>query len=83
MTYKRKTNIMKLTQTIIGKLTSDRTMRLKVAVALNFSEQWTDRLITANKDNGPLTTAKSIKVIREETGLEDSQILEEETVAVK
>lgn len=68
---------MKLTQTIIDKLTSDRTMRLKVAVGLNFSEQWTDRLIAANKDNGPLTTAKSLQVIRQETGFEDSQILGE------
>lgn len=70
---------MKLKQTIIDDLITDRNFRLKIAVALNFSEQWTDRLIAANKDNGPLTTAKAVLVIKEEKGLNDSQILEEVT----
>lgn len=70
---------MKLTQTAIQRLLSDRAFRLKVAVALDFGEQWTDRLISANKSNGPLTTIKALQVIREELELTDSEILEEET----
>lgn len=70
---------MKLKQTIIERLQKDRIFRVKIADALGFTEVWIDKLIGTNKDNGPLTTIKSILVIREETGLSDSQILEEET----
>lgn len=68
---------MKLSQQAIGEL-SEREPRLKLALALSFTELWIDKLIDANKNNGPLTTAKALQVIREETGLDDSQILEEE-----
>lgn len=57
--------------------------RLKLALALGFSEQWINRLIRANKSNGPLITVKSMQVIREETGLTDSEILQEEIEPVK
>lgn len=53
--------------------------RLKLALAMGFSEQWINKCIDANKQNGPLTTATALKAIREETGLTDSEILEEET----
>jgi hypothetical protein len=55
-------------------------IRLKLALALGFSETWIRSLIADNKENGPLTTAKALQVIREETGLDDSQILEEDAV---
>lgn len=71
---------MKLKQTIIDMLIANRSLRLSVALGLGFGEVWTDRLIAANKDNGPLTTAKSLQVIKQETGLVDSEILEEEKV---
>lgn len=74
---------MKLKQTIITRLQSDRLFRLKLADGLSFTEVWIDKLILANKDNGPLTTAKAIQVIRQETGKSDSEILEEEVLAVK
>lgn len=51
-------------------------IRLKLALGLAFSETWVRSLIAANKDNGPLTTAKSLQVIREETGLVDDDILD-------
>lgn len=35
------------------------------------------RWISENQENGPLTTASCLQVIREETGLDDSQILED------
>jgi len=70
---------MKLRQKILTNLAADRPFRLKVAVALDFSEQWIDRLIDANKDNGPLTTAKALQIIREELGLTDFEILEEDS----
>lgn len=69
---------MKLKQSIIDRLQKDRLFRAKIADALDFTEVWIDRLIIANKDNGPLTTVKSVIVIRQETGFTDSEILEEE-----
>lgn len=68
---------MKLTKAVIKKL--DTTRRLKLAIALGFSEQWINRLVDTNKNNGPLTTIKALQLIREETGLTDAEILEEST----
>lgn len=69
---------MKLTQKALTKIDQPDT-RLRLALGLSFSETWIRSLIAANKDNGPLTTAKAIQVIKQETGLTDSEILEEET----
>jgi hypothetical protein len=44
---------------------------------LGFSEVWITKVIKANKPNGPLTTAAAIKVIEQETGMSQEQILEE------
>ena len=68
---------MKLTEKAIAALSSRDTV-LKLALALGFTEVWIDRLIRKNKENGTLTTAKALQVIREETGLSDQEILEEE-----
>jgi hypothetical protein len=70
---------MKLTRKAIKGI-KDHGARLKLALALGFSEQWIVRVIGANKSNGPLTTATALKVIRQETGLKDAEILEEEPV---
>lgn len=66
---------MKLTAKAIEALT--REVRLRLVLKLDFSELWVNKLVEANKDNGPLTTAAALAVIREETGLTDNDILEE------
>lgn len=66
---------MKLTTKTIDALS--RPIRLRLALELRFSEQWINSLVEVNKDNGPLTTARALQVIREETKLEDSEILED------
>lgn len=71
---------MKLTRKAI-KAIDKQDIRLKLALALGFSEQWIIKVIGANKANGPLTTAASLKVVRQETGLTDSEILNEERVS--
>jgi hypothetical protein len=71
---------MKLTRKAI-KAVDKQDIRLKLALGLGFSEQWIIKVIDSNKQNGPLTTAKALQVIREETGLTDSEILEEEKVS--
>jgi hypothetical protein len=70
---------MKLTRKAIKGI-KDQAARLKLALALGFSEQWINRVITSNKANGPLTTAAALKVIREITGMKDEEILEAQPV---
>jgi hypothetical protein len=67
---------MKLTEQAINGINNRKSI-LALALALGFKEQWTTRIVQTNKENGPLTTAKALQVIKEETGLEYSQILEE------
>lgn len=73
---------MKLTRKAIKGI-KEQTARLRLALALGFSEQWIIKVIGANKSNGPLTTALALKVIREETGLTDAEILQEEIETAK
>lgn len=47
-----------------------------MALALGFTETWVRGLLAKNKENGPLTTIAAIKVIQQETGLTQSEILE-------
>lgn len=69
---------MKLTQKALDAINNRKTI-LSIALAMDFSELWVNKLIEANKDNGALTTAKALSVIKEETGLTTEQILEQET----
>jgi hypothetical protein len=66
---------MKLSNQAIEAI-SERPVVLRLALALGFSERWILRVIGKNKKNGPLTTIAAIQIIREETGLLDSEILE-------
>lgn len=70
---------MRLKESIIEQLQANRVLRLKVAIDLEFSELWIERLIRANKDNGPLTTARALQTIREDLKLTDADILETAT----
>ena len=74
---------MKLSNQAIEKLKEARDSRLRLCSKLGFTEVWIDKLIGKNKINGPLTTVSALEVIREETGLGNSEILVEETVHPK
>jgi hypothetical protein len=58
------------------------TTRLKNRLALEMDKSvyTVDRWLSDNEENGPLTLAKSLQLIKEETGLPTEQILEEDTV---
>lgn len=73
---------MKLSKKAIKAIDKAET-RLKLALGLSFSETWIRSLIADNRNNGPLTTFKALEVIRQETKLEDSEILEAEKVSAK
>jgi hypothetical protein len=72
---------MKLTEKAIAAI-SNRSVVLQLALGLNFTELWINKLIEANKDNGPLTTIKAIGIIKQETGFTQDEILESESETV-
>jgi hypothetical protein len=67
---------MRLTKKAIKRIKSTQT-RLRLALALGFSEQWIIKLIDQNKDNGPLTTIKAVQFIMSETSMGQEEIVEE------
>lgn len=69
---------MKLSNIALTRI-SERKILLALALSLDFTEQWMRRVIENNKENGPLTTAKALMTIKEQTGLGDAEILEEGT----
>lgn len=68
---------MKLTQKAIDALKSNKRARARLQLDMDKSEYTVNRWISENDHNGSLTTAAALKVIREETGLDDGEILEE------
>lgn len=64
---------MKLTKSVLKEINIPKT-RMKLGLALDCSERTIARYIDEGSDN--LTKAAALKVIREETGLTDEQILE-------
>ncbi len=66
---------MKLTKLALDKINNPLVIA-ELQKGLGFSELWIKRLILHNRINGPLTTFAALEVIRRETGLEDSKILE-------
>lgn len=71
-----KIKYMKLTQKAITKLKRNKRARARLQLELDKSEYTINKYIQENDDN--LTKAAALKVIREETGLKDKEILEEE-----
>lgn len=68
---------MKIKRKILEKINASTKLKTQLALALNKSVFSIQRYIDENDDN--LTKASVLKVIREELGLSDSQILEEST----
>lgn len=68
---------MKLSAVALDKINITKT-RLRLALELGYTERWISRLIKDNDPNNDLTLSSSLKIIREETGLTDDQILETE-----
>lgn len=65
---------MQLTQIALNKIKNPR-VRARLVIALGVTDQSIMNYIKDNRDE--LTKAAALKVIREETGLTDKQILEE------
>lgn len=67
---------MRITQNIIDRIKKDVRTKNLLALALNRSVMTVTRWIDTNDDN--LTKAAALKVIREELGVTDDEILEAE-----
>lgn len=52
-------------------------VRLALAVALNVGEKSIQNLIGRNTNNGKLTSVAAMQIIKEKTGLKESQIIED------
>ena len=68
---------MKIKNLIIMAIRGNTNLRKRLKETLDISEPTLYRLITENNSNDDLTKAAALKVIREELGLTDSEILEE------
>jgi len=55
--------------------------RLKLALALKVSERWISKILETNPDDNLLTKAVAMKIIKKETGLRQSEILEASEVS--
>jgi hypothetical protein len=73
---------MKLKAEVINAIQGDVQLILKLAIALQCGQQWVGRLLKANKDNGPLTTAAALHVIMTELKLGQEQVLEDSVGAL-
>lgn len=67
---------MKLKKIVLMAVKGDRTIRRRLKEVLGISEPTLYRILSENDDD--LTKAAAMQVIREETGLSDSEILEAE-----
>lgn len=68
---------MKIKNLIIMAIRGNTAIRKRLKDTLDISEPTLYRLLTENNENDDLTKAAALKVIREELGLTDSEILEE------
>jgi hypothetical protein len=73
---------MKLTQKAIQAIHKP-DVRRELTVALRCTDQTIVRYINRNADNGDLTKAAAMEVIRKWTKMTNEEILEEETVATR
>jgi len=73
---------MRLSQKAIVAINESTECRRELSYQLEKATTTIWRWITANDENGPLTTVKAIEIISETTNLSQDEILETKTVKV-
>jgi len=68
---------MNLTNQVIEILRENMALRNRIAIELDCSEQTIRRWLNENEPDGDLTKASALKIISEETGLTNEEILTE------
>lgn len=79
-TIQVKYKAMKIKQSVLDQIKGN--SRLRLALALNCSEQWIIKLMEKNQPNGPLTLIAALNAISEETGLTQDEILEADSKVI-
>lgn len=69
---------MIIKQEVIDNIKEDKRLKAQLCAVFNKHFGTVERWINMNIDNGPLTTTAAMKIIKEETGLSEEQILEQE-----
>lgn len=67
---------MRLSKECIEHISNTQKTRLKIAMVLGISEDWVKRLIKKNETNSILTLAATIEVIKSESGMSYSEIID-------
>lgn len=67
---------MRLSQKALQLINTSK-VRLRLAMQFDCTERWISQLIKENQQDGDLTKASALNIIREHTGLSDDEILEE------
>lgn len=68
---------MRLSQKALQQINTTQ-VRLRLAMQFDCTERWISQLIKENQSDGDLTKASALQIIREQTGLNDTEILEED-----
>jgi len=71
---------MRLTTKAIENFKDKTRLKTRIALEMGKSVYSVDRWIDVNESNGPLTTARVLQLIQEETELLEAEILEDESV---
>lgn len=66
---------MKLTEKAIEAIKLDLKCRNRLAYEMNTHSATVDRWLEKNKNDGPLTTSTALRIISEETGIKESELL--------
>lgn len=72
---------MRIKSDTLKKIDGNDTIVVRLVKEMKVSYPTVRRWIVANDEDGDLTTAKALRIIREELGLKDGQILEETKTA--
>jgi uncharacterized protein YacL (UPF0231 family) len=67
---------MRLSQIALQKINTGQ-VRLRLAMQFDCTERWISQLIKENLNDGDLTKASALEIIRTQTGLTDTEILEQ------
>ncbi|MGN6618224.1 MAG: hypothetical protein ACTHJ5_13705 [Ilyomonas sp.] len=74
---------MRIKQSVIHPLKSDVVLKAKLVSAFKNHYGTVERWLNDNKEDGPLTTAKAMGVIKEHTKLDEDAILEKRNSSSK
>ena len=74
---------MRIKQSLIHSLKTNVVLKANLVSAFNNHYGTVERWLSDNKEDGPLTTAKAMEVIKEHTGLDEDAVLDKRKPSAK